>query len=93
MENSRENVAAVLMVASALCVIHAVPGLSQPADDKRKMYVGTMVAVIFGQDLHHKTAFTTPDNEEMTVSSHLVIDYGIGFAGIAGERNFRLCGA
>ena len=85
MENSRENVAAVLMVASTLCVIHAVPGLSQPADAKRKVYVGTMVAVIFGQDLHHKTAFTTPDNEEMTVSSHLVIDYGIGFAGIAGK--------
>ena len=52
---------------------------------KERWYVGTMVAVIFGQDLHHKTAFTTPDNEKMTVSSHLVIDYGIGFAGIAGK--------
>ena len=73
------------MVASALCFIHAVPGLSQPADKKRKVYVGTMVAVTFGQDLHHKTAFITPDNTEMTVSSHLVIDYGIGFAAIAGK--------
>ena len=48
MENFRGNIAAILMVASALCFIHAVPGLSQPADNKRKVYVGTMVAVTFG---------------------------------------------
>lgn len=65
--------------------MYAVPGLAQPADDKRKVYIGTMVAVTFGQDLHHKTAFTTPDNTEMTVSSHLTIDYGIGFAAVAGK--------
>ena len=85
MENPGVRFAAVLMVAAALCVIHAVPGLAQPVDDKRGVYVGTMVGVTFRQDLHHKTAYTTPDNTEMTVSSHLVIDYGIGFAAIAGK--------
>ena len=85
MENSRVSDAAVLMIVFACCLTHASPGLSQSAETKRRAYVGTMVAVTFGQDLHHKTAFTTPDNEEMTVSSHLVIDYGIGFAAIAGK--------
>ena len=85
MENSRGNVTAVLMVAFALCFVHVGPGSSQPTDDKRGVYVGTMVAVTFGQDLHHKTAFIAPDNIEMIVSSHLVIDYGIGFAAIAGK--------
>ena len=85
MENSRVSDAIVLMVVFACCVIRVVPGLAQPADDERGLYVGTMVGVTFRQDLHHKTAFTTPDNIEMTVSSHLVIDYGIGFAAIGGK--------
>lgn len=85
MENSRVSIIAALMVAAVLCCIHAVPGLAQPDDDKKNMYVGTMVGVTFRQDLHHKTAYTTPDNTELTVSSHLTIDYGIGFAAIAGK--------
>lgn len=84
MENFRVNVAAVLIVAFACCVIHAVPGLSQPADDKRGLYVGTMVAVPFAQDLHHQTSFTVLSNE-MTASGDLAIGYGLGFAAVAGK--------
>ena len=83
-ENSRVRVAAVLMVVLACCVIHAVPGLSQPADDKRGYYVGTMVAVPFAQDLHHQTSFTVLNNE-MTASGDLAIGYGLGFAAVAGR--------
>ena len=85
MGNSRVSDAIISIVVFACCVIRVVPGLAQPADNERRVYVGTMVGVTFRQDLHHKTAFTTPDNTEMTVSSHLVIDYGIGFAAIAGK--------
>lgn len=84
MENSRGNVAAVLMVAAALCVTHAVPGLSQPVEPKRKVYVGTMVAVSLAQDLHHQTSFTVL-NSEMTASGDLAIGYGLGFAAVAGR--------
>ncbi|MCE2448310.1 MAG: hypothetical protein J4F35_07985 [Candidatus Latescibacteria bacterium] len=74
----------VLMVVLALCAIHAVPGLSQPADDKRGMYFGTMVAVPFAQDLHHQTSFTVLNNE-MTASGDLAIGYGLGFAAVSGK--------
>ena len=62
MQNSKVNVAAVLM-AAALCLTHAVPGWSEPVENKRKVYVGTMVAVPLAQDLHHQTSFTVLDNE------------------------------
>ena len=72
------------MVVFTCCVIHAVPGLAQPADDKRGLYVGTMVAVPFAQDLHHQTSFSV-FNQEMTASGDIEIGYGIGFAAIAGK--------
>ena len=84
MENFRVNVAAVLMVVLACCVIHAAPGRAQPADSKRGVYVGTMVAVPFAQDLHHQTSFTVLNNE-MTASGDLAIGYGLGFAAVAGR--------
>ena len=83
MNNSRVNVAAVLTVA-ALCVTHAVPGRAEPVENKRKVYVGTMVAVSLAQDLHHQTSFTVLDNE-MTASGDLVIGYGLGFAAVSGR--------
>ena len=84
MENSRVSVATVLIVVFACCVIRAVPGLAQPADDKRGVYVGTMVAVPFAQDLHHQTSFTV-FNTEMTASGDMEMGYGIGFAAVAGK--------
>lgn len=81
MENSRVSVAAVLM----LCIIRSVPGLAQPAHDKRGVYVGTMVAVPFAQDLHHQASFTVFDTE-MTATGDLAIGYGIGFAAVAGKE-------
>ena len=91
MENSRVNLVAIVLVVSALCVIRAVPGLAQPADDKRKAYVGTMVAVPFAQDLHHQTSFTLPETSpifpgaELSAAGDLAIGYGLGFAAIAGK--------
>ena len=91
MENSRGSVAGVVMVASALCFIGAVPGLAQPVDDTRGVYVGTMVAVPFAQDLHHQTSFTLPETSpifpgtELSASGDLAIGYGIGFAAVAGK--------
>jgi len=83
MQNSKVNVAAVLM-AAALCLTHAVPGWSEPVENKRKVYVGTMVAVPLAQDLHHQTSFTVLDNE-LTASGDLAIGYGLGFAAVVGR--------
>ena len=83
MQNSKVNVAAVLM-AAALCLTHAVPGWSEPVENKRKVYVGTIVAVPLAQDLHHQTSFTVLDNE-LTASGDLAIGYGLGFAAVVGR--------
>ena len=91
MENFRGNVAAILMVTSALCFIHAVPGLAQPGDAKRRLYVGTMVAIPFAQDLHHQTSFTLPETSpvlpgaELSATGDMEIGYGLGFAAILGR--------
>ena len=84
MENSRVRDAIVSIVVFACCAIRVAPGLAQPADDKRGLYVGTMVAVPFAQDLHHQTSFTVLNNE-MTASGDLAIGYGLGFAGVLGK--------
>ena len=91
MENSRVSDAIVSIVVFACCVIRVVPGLAQPADDKRGLYVGTMVAVPFAQDLHHQTSFTLPETSpilpgaEMSAAGDLSMGYGFGFAAIAGK--------
>ena len=87
MENSKVSYAVVSIVVFACCVIRVVPGLAQPADDKRGLYVGTMVAVPFAQDLHHQTSFTVPGfNREMTASGDMEIGYGLGFAAVLGRE-------
>lgn len=92
MENSRVSDAVVSIVVFACCVIRVVPGLAQPADDERGLYVGTMVAVPFAQDLHHQTSFTLPETSpifpgvEMSAAGDMEIGYGIGFAAVAGKR-------
>ena len=91
MENSRVCITAALIVVFMLCFIHAVAGLAQPADDKRGLYVGTMVAVPFAQDLHHQTSFTLPETSpilpgaEMSAAGDLSMGYGFGFAAVAGK--------
>ena len=91
MENSRVSDAAVLMIVFACCLTHASPGLSQPADAKRRAYVGTMVAVPFAQDLHRQTSFILPETSpilpgaEMSAAGDMEIGYGIGFAAVAGK--------
>ncbi len=85
MENSSVRITAGLMIAFASCVLHAVPGLAQPAADKKRVYVGTMVAVPFAQDLHHQVDAQVPLLGEISVSGDLAIGYGIGFAAVAGR--------
>ena len=66
--------------------MQAVPGQAQPSADKGGMYLGTMVAVPFAQDLHHQTSFTVPVlNAKMTASGDMEIGYGIGFAAVGGK--------
>ena len=85
MENSRVSDTVVSIVVFACCVIRVAPGLAaQPVDDKSGLYVGTMVAVPFSQDLHHQTSFTVL-NQEMTASGDIEMGYGIGFAAVAGK--------
>ena len=84
MENSRVSDAIVAIVVFACCVIRVVPGLAQPADDERGVYVGTMVGFSFAQDLHHQTSFTV-FGTEMTASGDVEMGYGIGFAAVAGK--------
>ena len=92
MEHLRGSVAAVLVFASAFCVLQAVPGLAQTGDAKRRLYVGTMVAVPFAQDLHHQTSFTLPEASpifpgvEMSAAGDMEIGYGIGFAAVLGKE-------
>ncbi|MDE2810172.1 MAG: hypothetical protein OXN90_17300 [Gemmatimonadota bacterium] len=84
MENSRVSDAIVSIVIFACCVIRVLPGLAQPADDKRGLYVGTMVGFSFSQDVHHQASFTV-FNTEMTASGDMELGYGIGFAAVAGK--------
>ena len=91
MDNSRVSDAIVSIVVFACCVIRVVPTLAQPADDERGVYVGTMVAVPFAQDLHHQTTFTLPETSpifpgaELAAAGDLAIGYGLGFAVVAGR--------
>ncbi len=92
MEHWRGSVATVLAVAFAFCVLHAVPGLAQPGDAERRLYVGTMVAVPFAQDLHHQTSFILPATSpvlpgaELSAAGDMEIGYGLGFAAILGRE-------
>ena len=92
MEHLRGSVATVLAVTFACCVLIAVPGLAQPGDAKRRMYVGTMVAVPFAQDLHHQTSFTLPETSpvlpgaELSAAGDMEIGYGLGFAAVVGRE-------
>ena len=84
MKNSEGNCPFVLLTVFAFCMISSVPARSQPAEDERGLYIGTMVAVPFAQDLHHQTSFSVADIK-MTASGDLEIGYGIGFAAVSGK--------
>lgn len=92
MENSRVSDEIASIVVFACCAICVVPGLAQSADNERRMYVGTMVAVPFAQDLHHQTSFTLPETSpvlpgaELSVAGDLAIGYGLGFAAVLGRE-------
>lgn len=82
MKSLRSGVAAVF--ALVLCLSAASPrsaASQEPGGVNRGFYVGTMVAVPFSQKLYHRTAVGG-----MTASADLELDYGIGFAAVAGNR-------
>lgn len=82
MKSLRSGVAAVFALALCLFAVSPRNAASQePGDVNRGFYVGTMIAVPFSQKLYHRTSVSG-----MTVSADLELDYGIGFAAVAGNR-------
>lgn len=82
MKSLRSGVAAVFALVLCLSVASPRNAASQePGDVNRGFYVGTMIAVPFSQKLYHRTSVSG-----MTVSADLELDYGIGFAAVAGNR-------
>ncbi len=82
MKSLRSGVAAVFALVLCLSVASPRDAASQePGDVNRGFYVGTMIAVPFSQKLYHRTSVGG-----MTVSADLELDYGIGFAAVAGNR-------
>ena len=82
MKSLRSGVAAVFALVLCLSVASPRDAASQETGDvNRGFYVGTMIAVPFSQKLYHRTSVGG-----MTVSADLELDYGIGFAAVAGNR-------
>lgn len=82
MKSLRSGVAAVFALVLCLSVASPRNAASQEQGDvNRGFYVGTMIAVPFSQKLYHRTSVSG-----MTVSADLELDYGIGFAAVAGNR-------
>lgn len=82
MKSLRSGVAAVFALVLCLSVASPRSAASQePGGVNKGFYVGTMIAVPFSQKLYHRTAVSG-----MTVSADLELDYGIGFAAVAGNR-------
>ena len=87
MEKSRVSYASVLLTIFAYCILSSVSAGSQPPEDERGIYIGTMVAVPFAQQLYHQTSFSVAEIT-MTASGDLEIGYGIGFAAVSGKKIF-----
>lgn len=82
MKSLRSGVAAVFALVLCLSVASPRNAVSQEQGDvNRGFYVGTMIAVPFSQKLYHRTSVGG-----MAVSADLELDYGIGFAAVAGNR-------
>lgn len=82
MKSLRSGVAAAFALVLCLSVASPRNASSQEQGDvNRGFYVGTMIAVPFSQKLYHRTSVGG-----MTVSADLELDYGIGFAAVAGNR-------
>lgn len=82
MKSLRSGGAAVFALVLFFSAVYPRSGVSQEQGGvNRGFYVGTMVAVPFSQKLYHQTSFSG-----MTVSADLELDYGIGFAAVAGNR-------
>lgn len=82
MKSLRSGVAAAFALVLCLSVASPQNAASQEQGDvNRGFYVGTMIAVPFSQKLYHRTSVSG-----MAVSADLELDYGIGFAAVAGNR-------
>ena len=84
MESSRVSYSTVVVSIFWFCVLPTLPARSQPTEDDRGIYIGTMVAVPFAQQLYHQASFTVADIS-MTANGDLDLGYGIGFAAVSGK--------
>ena len=86
MKSLRSGVPAVFALVLFFSAVYPRSVVSQEPDGvNRGFYVGTMVAVPFGQSLYHQTSFNLGGNA-VAVSADLDLDYGIGFAAVFGNR-------
>ena len=80
------GVPAVFLLVLFFLALHPRGAASQESEDvNRGFYVGSMVAVPFGQNLYHQTSFPLGGNA-VAISADLDLDYGIGFAAVLGNR-------
>ena len=84
MENSRASYSTVFVSIFSFCILPSLPVRSQPSEDERGIYIGTMVAVPFAQQLYHQASFSVADIS-MTANGDLDLGYGIGFAAVSGK--------
>ena len=86
MKSLGSGVPAVFLFVLFFLALHPQGAASQESEDvNRGFYVGSMVAVPFGQSLYHQTSFPLGGNA-VAISADLDLDYGIGFAAILGNR-------
>lgn len=93
MKSLGSGVPAVSLLVLFFLALHPQGAASQESEDvNRGFYVGSMVAVPFGQSLYHQTSFPLGGNA-VAISADLDLDYGIGFAAVLGNRISDYLGA
>ncbi len=86
MKSLGPGVPAVFLFVLFFLAPHPQGAVSQESEDaNRGFYVGSMVAVPFGQSLYHQTSFPV-GGSAVAISADLDLDYGIGFAAVLGNR-------
>ena len=87
MKSLGSGVSAVFLFVLFFLALHPQGVASQESEDvNRGFYVGSMVAVPFGQSLYHQTSFNLAAGNAVAISADLDLDYGIGFAAVLGNR-------
>ena len=86
MKSLGSGVPAVFLFVLFFFAVHPQDVVSQESEAvDRGFYVGSMVAVPFGQSLYHQTSFNL-GGSAVAISAGLDLDYGVGFAAVFGNR-------